>query len=149
MYHQSYPMKFGKDRMRNDPVIVFTRALLHTDRHIFEETVKIHGRFYTDIQFSISSTFWGRPSRQFSSEFNTDHFWTFQFPRNISHYVDSISTSNTNTDATEATTVDCVTVSTDQQTSRIHVIFKQNLKWWWVFYSCLGVKNRACDIKRF
>lgn len=53
---------------------------------------------------------------------------TFELPRDSSHDVHSISSTNSYTDATQTTTVRSVGVSADQHHSRIGVVLQNNLE---------------------
>ncbi len=55
------------------------------------------------------------------------YFGTFEFPRDSSHDIHGISSSNTNTDGTQSPTVRSVGVCTNQHHSRIGVILQNDL----------------------
>lgn len=55
------------------------------------------------------------------------HFWTFKLPRDSSHDIYSVGSTHSDTDATQATTIGCVGVGTNQQYSRIGIVLQNDL----------------------
>lgn len=69
----------------------------------------------------------GGPASNLASEVNTNNLGALEFPRNSSHDVDSISTTNTASNHSETTSVGSMRVGTDHQTTGESVVFEDNL----------------------
>lgn len=69
-------------------------------------------------------TLGGGPARQRAGEFDTNHLRRFQFPRQVGHDIDSISTANTNSNHTKTAGVGSVRVSADHQATGESIILK-------------------------
>jgi hypothetical protein len=72
-------------------------------------------------------TFRCGPAADLAREIYTNDFGTLEFPRNISHDVDGISTTDTTGDHAETSSVRCVRVGTDHESSRERIIFEDDL----------------------
>lgn len=67
------------------------------------------------------------PARELASQINTDNLRALELPWNISHDVDSISTTNTARDHSETTSVGGVRVSANHKTTRERIVLEDNL----------------------
>ncbi|EEQ36878.1 aconitate hydratase, mitochondrial precursor [Clavispora lusitaniae ATCC 42720] len=69
---------------------------------------------------------WRSPARHSTGQLDTDNLWSLQFPWQVGHNVDGISTTNTNSQLTQTTSVWSVRVSTNQQSTWESVVFQDD-----------------------
>jgi hypothetical protein len=79
------------------------------------------------IKSAEERTFGSSPSTDLSSQFDTDDLGTFELPWNISHDINSISTTNTTSDHSQATSVWSVRIRTDHKTTRERIVLENYL----------------------
>ena len=72
-------------------------------------------------------TLGGCPARHRASKINTNDLRAFQLPRNSSHDIDSVGTTDTTCDHTETTRVGGVGVSADHETTGEGIVLEDNL----------------------
>lgn len=66
--------------------------------------------------------------RPWTESFPIPHLGALQLPGDPSHDVHSISTPNSNADATQATTIGGMGISANQKNSRVCIVFQNDLK---------------------
>jgi hypothetical protein len=69
----------------------------------------------------------GGPARKVSVKLNANDLGALEFPRNVSHNINGISTTDTNGDHTKTTSVRGVRISTDHKTTGESIVLKDDL----------------------
>jgi hypothetical protein len=75
----------------------------------------------------MTLTLGGGPSGELSGELDTNDLRSLKFPRETSHHIDGISTTDTDSSHSKTTSVGCVRVGTDHQTTGESVVLQNDL----------------------
>jgi len=100
--------------------------LLNTGTVVFDDAVgtTADGELASNPEDDI---LWRNPRVQLASDVNTDDLGSLKLERKASHNIDSISTTDTDSDHAHTTSVGGVTVSADHHTTRESVVLEDEL----------------------
>ena len=91
----------------------------------------------------MECTFGSSPSAEFTSEFDANDLWTFQFPGETRHDIDGIGSADTNRKHTKTTTIRSVRIRSNHETTG--TIVSGILR---IYIQCVIFKNYLMDNTR-
>ena len=100
-----------------------------------EDTSNLKNDVYVATYISTSSimekscklTLWRGPSGHLTSKLNTNDLGGLQLPRKVGHDINGVSTADTDGTHTQTTSIGCVGVGTDKETTGESVVLEENL----------------------
>ena len=93
----------------------------------FENDVYGHKSAKVHVRESMRPTLWSSPARYFAGEPYADNLWCFEFPRQVGHDIDSVSSSDTYSSHSKPPRIGGMTVRPNHQAAGESIVLENDL----------------------